>query len=86
MKKNFVCIITSKGEVPEIWYHDLDGKKHRYYCDIYIPSENIIIEVKSKWTYKNNLHLNTLKSETCKAEGYKFEFWIINEDKSYEIV
>ena len=74
-------LITSKTKVPEIWYSDLDGKIHRYYCDIFIPSENKIIEVKSTWTYKRDLHINMLKEETCKAEGYIFEFWIIDDDK-----
>ncbi len=76
-------IITSKAKVPEIWYNDLDNKKHRYYCDIYIPSENKIIEVKSKWTYNKYLHINTLKAETCKAECYNFEFWIIDDTKNH---
>ena len=61
-------LITSKKDVPKIWYSDIDGKKHRYYCDIYIPSENKIIEVKSTWTYKKELHMNILKSEHVKKK------------------
>jgi hypothetical protein len=72
-------IITNKNEVPEIWYRDLEGKKHRYYCDIYIPSENKIIEVKSEWTYNKYLHINTLKAETCRTKGYEFEYWVLNK-------
>jgi hypothetical protein len=41
-------IITSRTKISEIWYRDLNNKKHRYYCDIYIKSEHKIIEVKSK--------------------------------------
>ncbi len=79
-------IITSRKEVPELWYHDLEYKKHRYYCDIYIPSENRIIEVKSMWTYEKDLHTNTLKAETCKELGYNFEFWIFDKKMNCEII
>jgi hypothetical protein len=79
-------IVTSKLKVPEIWYKDTENKLHRYYCDIFIPSENKIIEVKSEWTYKNYLHTNILKSETCKEEGYDFEFWIIDKNGNYKII
>ena len=40
-------IITNRKDVPEIWYKTDNNKKHRYYCDIYIPSTNTIYEVKS---------------------------------------
>ena len=79
-------IVTSKQIIPEIWYKDTENKKHRYYCDIYIPSENRIIEVKSTWTYNKELHSNILKAETCKAEGYNFEFWIIDKDQNSKII
>jgi hypothetical protein len=78
-------LITSRKDVPKIWYHDLEYKKHRYYCDIYIPCENRIIEVKSTWTYEKDLHINTLKAETCKVEGYNFEFWIFDRKMKCEI-
>jgi hypothetical protein len=29
----------------------LDGKERKHYPDIFIPKENLIIEVKSKFTY-----------------------------------
>jgi hypothetical protein len=79
-------IITSRLYVPEIWYKDLENIKHRYYCDIYIPFENRIIEVKSTWTYEKDLHINTLKAETCKELGYNFEFWIFDRKMKCEIL
>jgi hypothetical protein len=75
-------IITSRSEVPEIWYLDTNKKKHRYYCDIYIHSENKIIEVKSPYTYNVNKEINDIKGQTCKENGFNFEFWII-DDKDY---
>lgn len=79
-------IITSRKEVPKIWYNQ-DNKKHRYYCDIFIKSDNKIIEVKCNYTYKANQHKNELKKEACKENGYIFEYWIINnKDHSCEII
>jgi len=78
-------IITSKSDVPEIWYYN-EETKHRYFCDIYIISINKIIEVKSEWTYEVNKEKNILKAEACIKEGYDFEFWIIDKDGSYRII
>jgi len=46
-------IITSRINVPEIWYNKAtNGKKSRHYVDIFVSSENFCIEVKSTWTPK----------------------------------
>ncbi len=71
-------IITERADLPEIWY-DYNGKKSRYYPDLYIPSENRIIEVKSIWTYNKDKEKNELKALTCKTQGYVFEFWIFDD-------
>ena len=47
-------IIVNRTNVPEIWYNTEDGKKHRYFVDIYIPSQNKMIEVKSSYTVEQN--------------------------------
>ena len=41
--------------MPEIWYFFDDGKYHRYFPDIYIKNHNLIVEVKSDFTYKMDL-------------------------------
>jgi hypothetical protein len=66
------------SDVPEIWYK-LNGKVHRYHCDIFIKSENLIIEVKSKYTYNKSFGMNQAKQKACLDAGYNFEFWIYNE-------
>jgi len=71
-------IIIGSQYVPEIWYFDNSGKKHRYYVDIYIPSQNKCIEVKSLYTYKKNEEINLLKEEATKKLGYNYEFWLYN--------
>lgn len=66
-------IITSRIEVPEIWWKDTNDKKHRYYVDIFIINENRMIEVKSTWTYKNDIENIFLKQRAAKDAGYKCE-------------
>ena len=52
----------------------LDNKE--YYPDIFIISENKIIEVKSNYTYRKDYEKNQLKKEASINAGYKFEFYI----------
>lgn len=70
--------IITGSYVPEIWYK-LNEKVHRYHCDIFIETKNLIIEVKSKYTYNHSIHMNLVKQKACLDAGYDFEFWIFNE-------
>lgn len=80
-------IITSKKDVPVIWYFDKDNKKRRYYCDIYIKSENQIIEIKSKYTYEIDKENNILKANASTEAGYKYEFWVLpKRSKDFEVI
>jgi hypothetical protein len=74
-------IVTGCKNVPTIWYNDADGKKHRHYVDIYIPSQNRCIEIKSIWTAKQNKHNIFLKQNAGKELGYNYEIWIFNSKK-----
>ena len=71
-------IVTSKKEVPEIWYKDSDDKDHRYYVDIFIKSINKFIEVKSTWTYKKNMEKVELTKNTVKEKGFLYECWVFD--------
>lgn len=75
---NETDIIIGSKNVPEIWYFDNNNKKRRYYVDIYIPSQNRCIEIKSKYTYETNKQINILKEIATKNLGYKYEIWIYN--------
>lgn len=76
-------IIVSNKEIEKytgkIWYFDYDDKKKKYYPDIYIISENSIIEVKCDYTYNSGYSRNILKKQACLDLGISFEFWIYNE-------
>jgi hypothetical protein len=66
------------------------GKEHMYFPDIYIPSEDKFIEIKSAWTYNPNSRKRKLGEEYLKIlakeiavreEGYNFEIWIFDKNK-----
>jgi Zn-dependent M32 family carboxypeptidase len=69
-------IVTQRKLIPAIWYYTLDGVRHRYYPDIFIPKDNLIIEVKSKFTMSMQKEKNMLKEQATKNAGYDFKFMI----------
>jgi hypothetical protein len=71
-------VITDRKYTPK-FYYNIQEKKKIYYPDIYIPSENKIIEVKSSWTFNLNKHINEEKQKACVKDGYVFEFWIFDK-------
>lgn len=79
-------IITGRKEVPEIWYHSPDGKKRRYFVDIFVPSCNLMIEVKSKWTYERQLLINNIKRKACREQGYDFVFWMFDHSRKLTVI
>ena len=79
-------IITGAKNVPEIWYCDKEGKKHRYYVDIFIKSQNRMIEVKSTWTAEKKKDCILLKQAACKLADYKCEIWVYNNKREKTIL
>jgi hypothetical protein len=73
-------IITGSKNVPEIWYYDnFKAKKRRHFVDIYIPSLNKCVEVKSTWTFKQHINIVFLKQQAAKDLGYLYEIWIYDK-------
>jgi len=72
-------IITSISEiydrVGKITY-EYNNTIHRYFPDIYIPSDNLIIEVKSTRTLALNTIVNDLKKQACIDLGLNFKYCI----------
>ena len=58
-----------------------ENKKRKYYPDFYIPSLNLLIEIKSSYTYNCNIDMNEIKRKSSVEKGYNFLFII---DKDYE--
>jgi hypothetical protein len=69
-------IMTGCKNVPTIWYIDNSGKKHRHYVDIFIPSMNKCIEIKSTWTFTKQKDIVLLKQNAAKELGYTYEIWV----------
>lgn len=74
-------IVVNVAEMPRFQYTGLDDKLHKYYPDIYLKSENKIIEVKSEYTYKKDFERNQLKKACVEKSLVKFEFWILKKVK-----
>jgi hypothetical protein len=74
-------IKVNRKEQPEIWYTSTDGIKHRYFSDIYIPKANLIVEVKSSWTYKLGMKLGKiqLQEQACKDAGFDYLRLVYND-------
>ena len=53
-----------------------EGKNKVYHPDIYIISENKVIEVKSKYTIKVDIEKNEAKRKAVLDKGMNFEFII----------
>lgn len=70
-------IVTDPINMPLIWYMN-DNKNHKYFPDIYLPKEDLIIEVKSIYTFNVDKSVNLLKKQACIDAGHKFKFMIFN--------
>jgi hypothetical protein len=71
-------IYTDRKTVPRISYQINEMSKY-YFPDIYIKSQNKIIEVKSTWTYKCKYDNIQAKAEATRHAGYDYEIWIYDQ-------
>ena len=67
-------------KLPELFY-TFNDKKCRYYPDIFLKSENLLIEVKSTYTMECDKDKNILKQKATTDQGFNHEFWIIIPNK-----
>jgi hypothetical protein len=74
-------IVTERSQVPECWWYDENGNEHRYYVDIYIPSQKRCIEAKSTWTLEKNKEIVFKKRDALVNEGYSCEIWVYKDNK-----
>lgn len=51
-----------------------------YRPDIFIPTDNLLIEVKSPYTYNKELEKNLAKKDACIKAGYNFRFMIFDKN------
>jgi hypothetical protein len=78
-ESNGIIDMLSNG--PSLEYK-LNDKSHIYHSDFYIEKYNLIIEIKSTYTYNYDLDKNLAKEIYSKLNGYDFLF-IIDKDYDY---
>lgn len=80
--------------LPIFEYITVERQHYKYYPDIYIQKENLIIEIKSQWwwdghgheKYKKRLINNQRKIDSVVNRGYSCQVWIFKENiKKFEI-
>lgn len=79
-------IVVETVNIPRIKYIGCDGKIHYYFPDIYIPKENLLIEVKSKYYYNGFIgwhRTNMRKQKYTLLSGYNFKFMIYDKKAFY---
>jgi hypothetical protein len=58
-----------KKDMPEIWYV-WQEKTRRYYCDFFVPDDNLIVEIKSPFTLSRDLDIVKQKILSARTKGY----------------
>lgn len=61
--------------------YNFNGKQKTYFPDFYLKKLNLVIEIKSKYTYEFNKIINEAKKEATINNGFNFMF-IIDKDYS----
>jgi len=59
-----------KKDMPELWYN-WQEKTHRYYCDFFVPDDNLVVEIKSPFTLSRDLCIVKQKILSAQTKGHK---------------
>jgi hypothetical protein len=78
IKEEEICMQLTDGRNAPIIGYIFSGTDRKYYPDFYIPHLNLIIEVKSDFTFDIAIDKNFTKRMACIDQGYQFQFWIYN--------
>lgn len=70
-------IIVNSKEMPKINYSYKEIER-TYFPDIFIKSINLILEIKSKFTYKKDYKINMIKRKNTIKNGFNYLFIIDN--------
>jgi hypothetical protein len=64
--------------------YEINGIKRKYFPDFYYKQNNLIIEVKSSWTYEIEKEINEAKKDASISKGFNFIFIIDKNYKNFE--
>ena len=73
--------ISVHKNVPCIRY-EFNGQSKIHYPDIFISSENLLIEVKSGYTLNADYDKNYAKQKAALSKGYRYEFWTFDRSET----
>lgn len=76
--------IKVHSDVPAIWY--LQDKRRIHFPDIFVQSKNLIIEVKSGYTFRAMLSKNIAKMQAAIEAGFNYAFWIFEKSETPKII
>lgn len=82
LEKNF---IADDFKTPTIEYK-LNNKNKKYYPDIFLPEENLIIEVKSTYWLNKQYEKNLTIQKHVLSQGYDFQFWVFDNKDNLQII
>lgn len=70
------------GDIPRVWYDD-NNVKRMYYPDIFVPSHNLLIEVKSVFTFEKTIVTTFAKQAASKAAGFDHIIMIFDSKQNF---
>ena len=82
-KKNLLREEDIDYKPKRVRYIGYDGFEHYYFPDFYITKFNLILEIKSDWTEKQDKNLK-LKEKACIDRGFKYLRIINNNFEKFE--
>jgi hypothetical protein len=82
-EENIIAAIDGDRCVPAIPWFDEDGTKRYYFCDFYVDSLNLLIEVKSTWTAKQNAVKIKRTRKASNELGYDFRLIVLDNKKEW---
>lgn len=57
--------------IPQKISYEHEGRSRFYYPDFYLKELNLIVEVKSSWTFEQHMELNISKITSALDKGYR---------------
>jgi hypothetical protein len=66
--------------------YDFNGSIHKYFPDFYFKDYNLVVEIKSCWTYECELEQNKCKKNGSLEKGYNFMFIIDKKYSDFEYI
>jgi hypothetical protein len=71
-------LLVEDTHMPVIMYSNPEkgGRQSRYYADIFIPSEKVVVEVKSEYTLKKELTQNLAKFQATVEQGFELHLYV----------